>query len=357
MRITSLEIRDVRNIEHASLKPVQGFNWLFGDNGAGKTSVLESISILSTGRSFRAGKIAAVVRNNQDNLTIGAEITGGESDLSHRLGIQRGSKDTEIRIDGRSVNRISSLARLLPCVIVSTSNHELIEGGPSTRRNFLDWLLFHVEPESLGLFRRYKHALQQRNAALRANASDQLVSMWHPELIATGEKIDTARKELVKKFELKMKAVFDGRGELTTTQFLYKSGWPEGTSLEQAFCKIEPCRRRGVSTVGPHRADMLIKTGPQESRYLLSRGQQKLLAAQMKLMQVEIYSEIHRHGPVVLFDDLPSELDSAARNAVYQYLEDKGSQVFITSVENVSENLDIVSQLFHVKRGTIEKVI
>ncbi len=357
MRLTSLDVNNVRNIEHVQISPAPGFNLFFGKNGAGKTSLLEAIAILSTGRSFRSGKVGTVIRSSQDQLTISAEVRTVLELASNRIGIQRGLKETVVRINGENVNRISALAKALPCVTVSTSNHELIEGGSAGRRAFLDWMLFHVEPTAHEWFQRYRHALVQRNAALKSNSRDELIRMWHPELIETGQKIDAGRKQLLEIFKNKIgQVLLEWPGDLSP-DFHYRTGWPEGISLSDGLSRLDQCRRRGVTSVGPHRADIVVKSGQQESRYVLSRGQQKLLAAQMRLLQIEIYQENQKQAPVVLFDDLPSELDDSARLAIFNYLQKKNAQVFITSVDDVSANLQYDCELFHVEQGKVEKVI
>ncbi len=357
MRLTSLDVSCVRNLKSVSVEPGPGVNLFYGENGAGKTSLLEAIAILSTGKSFRAGKITTVVNTDEDQLIIGASIRNTVSNTTSRLGIQRSRKDTLARIDGENVKRLSMLASSLPCVIISTSNHELVEGGPAERRSFLDWLLFHVEPQFLNLSQRYRSALQQRNAALRSHAADALVTMWHAELSETGEQITAGRKRMLDKFNQYLFNISTHWSEDLKPVFSYRSGWAEDHTLSSALERLENCRRRGITTVGPHRADLLIKTENQEARYMYSRGQQKLLAIQMRLAQIEMYTEYHQQPPVVLFDDLPSELDERARKMVFRYLEERQAQVFLTSVEDVSKELHTVSHLFHVKQGEIEKVL
>ena len=120
MYLTSLDVRDVRNIVHASISPGPGFNLFYGLNGAGKTSLLESIAILSTGRSFRAGKIGSVIRSDQDSLMIAAEIRRQQDAPGDRIGLQRGRQETTVRINGQTINKISALAKSLPCAVSYT---------------------------------------------------------------------------------------------------------------------------------------------------------------------------------------------------------------------------------------------
>lgn len=357
MHLTSLDVSSVRNLGNLNLKPGKEINLIYGDNGAGKTSLLEAIAILSTGKSFRAGKITSIIRTGSELLTVSASVENQSTKNSSRLGIQRSRHDTLARVDGVNIKRLSLLATSLPTVIISTRNHELIEGGPSERRRFLDWLLFHVEPDYLNYFRRYRVALQQRNAALRARSPDDLVCMWNTELAETGELISEGRLRMLNQFSQYLVKTFQQSSGHLNPQFSYKPGWQDEKPLKQALANLDNCRRRGITTIGPHRADMLIKDNSQEVKYIYSKGQQKLIAIQMKLAQIELYIQHHHQAPVVLLDDLPSELDEQARKFVFDYLQDRGAQIFLTSVDDVSKEIHGVSKVFHMKQGEIEKVL
>lgn len=358
MRLTSLDVRSVRNLTEVTLQPEAGLNILFGDNGAGKTSLLEAISILSTGKTFRSGKISTVIQSDCDALTINGSILNDRNDTTTTVGISRDKDKTIARINGSNVQKLSELALALPCVVISAKNHELIEGGPSERRSFMDWILFHVEHDYLNQSRRYKNALNQRNAALRSGAPDSLVSSWDKELTTAGENINSSRSLILQKFDNHFKRLAAELDEEICPEFKYRRGWPEEYSLAATLKKnIANCRRIGATSSGPHRADLKIKIGVNEARYINSRGQQKLLAILMKLAQVDIYREHHQHPPVVLFDDLPSELDENARQFVFEYLQQTKVQVFLTSVDDITNEIHNVSNKFHVERGHIKKMV
>ena len=358
MHLTSLDVSCVRNLFSVSLVPEPGLNIFYGDNGAGKTSVLEAISILSSGKSFRAGKISNIIQTGQSRLLVSARVHNEIRDTQSQLGISRSKDGTEARIDGVDAKRLSELASALPCVVISTSNHELVEGGPSERRSFMDWLLFHVEPDYLSLSRRYKTALTQRNAAIRNGSSDQLIGSWDIELSSVGEIIGQSRAKMLEIFQHHFSNLTQSLDQHIQPTFVYRTGWPDELSLADALKKnIAYCRRVGTTTAGPHRADLKIKVRSSEARYINSRGQQKLLAILMRLAQVDIYIEYHKQPPILLFDDLPSELDKEARKFVFDYLQETGVQVFLTSVDDVSKEIRTVTKKFHVERGEIEKVL
>jgi len=138
----------------------------------------------------------------------------------------------------------------------------------------------------------------------------------------------------------------------------YRRGWAEGQSLAENLANcLDNCRRLGSTSTGPHRADIRLKVGGDEARYLHSRGQQKLLAILMKLVQVDLYAIHHQQAPILLFDDMPSELDEAAREFVFSYLQSASVQVFLTGVEDITNSIHGVNKTFHVKRGEIQNVV
>ena len=359
MHLTTLDITGVRNLSSVQIEPGDGINYFYGDNGAGKTSLLEAISLLSVGRSFRSGKISTIIASDSDGLIVSGLVKDSLRDTSTRVGIMRGKDTSTARIDGQNINRLSALAVAVPSVSISTSNHELIEGGPGGRRNFLDLILFHVKHTFVHLSKRYKTALAQRNAALRRGASNEMVLLWNTELAETGEAIDEQRRLVCSQVQDRLNAFAE---KLDNSEILpelqYRRGWAEGQSLSENLenC-LDNCRRLGSTSTGPHRADIKLKVGGDEARYLYSRGQQKLLAILMKLVQVDLYSKHHQQAPILLFDDMPSELDDSAREFVFSYLQSTSVQVFLTGVEDISKSIHGVSKTFHVKRGEIKNVL
>ena len=359
MHLTKLDVTGVRNLASVQIEPGDGINYFYGDNGAGKTSLLEAISLLSVGRSFRSGKISTIISNDSDELIVSGLVKDPLRDISTRVGIMRRNDASTARIDGQNIDRLSALAVAVPSVSISTRNHELIEGGPGLRRNFLDLILFHVKHTFVHLSKRYKTALSQRNAALRRGASNEMVLLWNTELAEAGEAIAEQRRLVCIQVQERLQAFAEN---LNTPDILpelqYRRGWAEGQSLSENLDScLDNCRRLGTTSTGPHRADIKLKVGSDEARYLHSRGQQKLLAVLMKLVQVDLYTAHHQQAPILLFDDMPSELDDSAREFVFSYLQSTSVQVFLTGVEDISKTIQGVSNTFHVERGQIKNVV
>jgi len=359
MHLTAIDVGGVRNLSNVHIEPENGINYFFGDNGAGKTSLLEAISLLSVGRSFRSGKISTIITSETQELTVSALVCDSDRETSQRVGISKSRDSTKVRIDGQNINRLSALALAVPSVAISTRNHELVEGGPGERRNFLDWILFHVEHTFVHLSKQYKTALSQRNAALRRGAPDDLVLLWNTELAHAGEAIAMHRQKICSEVQLRLTSFSEQLGDASILPELqYRRGWNAEQTLTETLEKsLDNCRRLGTTSAGPHRADIKLKVGGDEARYVHSRGQQKLLAILMKMVQVDLYTTHHNQAPILLFDDMPSELDGEAREFVLSYLNASSVQVFLTGVDNISESIKGVKKTFHVKQGRIQNVV
>ncbi len=358
MHLTSLDVRSVRNLQSVSIHPVPGINLFTGENGAGKTSLLEAVSLLSTGRSFRSGAISTIISAEAEELSVIGHIKNELTGSSCISGISRSRDALLAKIDGQTIARLSELASALPCLEITARNHELIEGGPTLRRSYIDWIVFHVEHQFGDNYRRYRHALSQRNAALKIPGSDAILDSWDRELEKSGTAIHEQRLTVVEAFGNHYEAVAANLPLDYEIDFSYSAGWNREYSFAKALqVARQNCQRLGTTSVGPHRADLRIRVKKQDVRYMNSRGQQKLLAIVMKLVQCEIYKQHHGHPPIVLFDDMSSELDDIAQEYVVSHLKKLGVQVFLTAISDMTVGKSLIDQRFHVEQGLIGKVI
>ena len=352
MALSRVEIRNLRVIREAVLEPVEGVNLVIGRNGAGKTSLLEAIYLLGRGRSFRASTVSPVVREGEECV----EVVGTARQPRRIVaGIRRCTKRTDIRINGETVHRMSELARLFPVQIISPRSHELLERGPEYRRRFLDWGLFHVEPQYLSLLSRYQRTLRQRNEALK-NPRHSFGDEWDEQLASHGEPIQTMRASYVRSLHRATMSVLEALGRDLEISFTLYQGWPAGSSLRECLkARREADRGQQHTTAGPHRCDLRVKVGDQHAERRLSRGQQKILVFAMIVAQLRLVAKDRQDQPILLVDDLPAELDEASRAAVLQYLEDVGAQVFVTSLdEGVAKNC-AEPAMFHVEHGHLTR--
>ncbi len=366
MRVTRLDIGNLRRFERASLLPGPGINLLTGDNGAGKTSVLEALHLMAYGRSFRGRVRDGLVRAGADALEVYVEwreepTTSDGVDNTGRLrraGLRHSGQQWQGRLDGEDVAHLGDLCAALVVVTVEPGSHELIVGSSEIRRRFVDWGLFHVEPRFLPLWRRYARALKQRNALLKRRVADQQMDAWEAELAQAGEAITQQRQSYIEALQPRVShlvnALLPAAG---TCGLAYQPGWRrEELSLADALLLTrERDVAAGFTSVGPHRADWRIDYSGIPGRSALSRGQGKLSALAALLAQAEHHADVRGDWPVVALDDLASELDQTHQRRVLERLEATPAQVFITGTERPALLNETVKDVvrFHVEQGQL----
>lgn len=364
MRITALDVRDVRCIAAAALEPSAGVNLIVGNNAAGKTSLLESIHLLATGRSFAASRPSRMIRSGGGPLRVVARVQEGPPPSRlHRLGIERNTTGpAEMRVDGESIGRIAELARLLPVVAVHPDSHELVSGGPGGRRRLLDQGLFHVEQSFHAVWQRYRRSLAQRNALLRSSSGSLgELAAWETELAEAGMRMDALRQAYV----AELGRVITRRapplvGEEAAITLDYRRGWPEGRNLRESLQQSRARdREQATTTLGPHRADLVLRWNERNSRQRVSRGQQKLLVYLLRLAQAEQLARTTGEGCILLLDDPAAELDSERRARVLDLAVDVGAQIFITALETgmIPRGSMGTHSVFHVEQGRVREVV
>jgi len=358
MRVTRLSARNVRRLADVELRPGPGINLIVGDNGAGKTSVLEALHLLAYGRSFRGRVRDGLIRTGTDAVEVFAEWREQASDRNRRAGLRHAGQRWEGRLDGESVSQLGDLCAALAVVTFEPGSHALVAGGGEPRRRLIDWGLFHVEPGFLGLWRRYNRALKQRNALLKARARDQQLDAWDHELAEAGEPLSRYRQTYVETLEpLLQRIAVEWVPALGLPRMHFHPGWArESLSLADALLIArDRDLANGFTSVGPHRADWRIDYAALPGREALSRGQSKLTSLSILMAQAEHLAQASGEWPVMAFDDLASELDRGHQARVLQRLVESGTQVFITGTE-APANL-IASQaeiaMFHVEHGVL----
>ena len=358
MRVASIEIRHLRILDCIGLEFGSRVNLLVGANGSGKSSLLEAVHILGSGRSFRSHRLRDVVTHGKSTLRIVGRTTGSDG-ISETTGIEHTSDGLRIRRSGVDIRAASELAALLPTVTVTPDSHRLITDGADLRRRIVDRLLFHVEPTYLKHHRRYRRALRQRNAAIRCGAGVSDLGGWDAELAEAGEVLTEQRVRYLGRALRTMNQVVGALvGKPVDLEF-YR-GWDSDLSLAQACeCSLTDDRARGHTQAGPHRADLRFTIGGRPLRHSLSRGEAKLFVTAVAVAQVLDLTSVLGHPPVVLVDDIASELDSDSRGRCLAELNATGAQLFLTAVPDVGmDRSDVKAErLFHVERGHIRQVL
>lgn len=359
MRLEQLRIRGLRCLSDADLALEAGINVFVGDNGAGKTSVLEAAFLLSHARSFRSGAKDVLLQRGAAGLSIFAELRH-DDDRRVKLGLGRSGARWEARVDGENV-AIGQLVRDCAVVCFEPGSHELIAGAAEERRRYLDWGVFHVEQLFLPAWRRYQRALKQRNSLLRSGdvIDDALLEPWEAELTLAGSLIDTQRQAYLNLLRPKLAAeVAELLPELGAIELRYKRGWAEGRELADEL-RSQRGRdiARGHTALGVHRADWSLAFEQAPLREHLSRGQEKLTALACVLAQATLFAERRGEWPIVALDDLASELDMTHQASVVRRLRAAGAQVLLTGTEWPTALQAVPTRVFHVEQGVIAPLL
>lgn len=356
--LTRLEVSSFRNLAEIKLDLSQQLNLVFGLNGSGKTSILEAINLLATGKSFRSSLVDPLIMEGQSSATVFAQTGDHKS-----IGLNRPRKQKhQLRLNGVNQTNWDDVARELPVQVLDAGAFQLLEGGPKARRRFMDWGVFHVEPGFLEQWRRVRKCLSHRNQLLKLSRvpEDELL-VWDNELSDASNRVHQHRQayldRLLPLFHQTYEDVFGQPSDKLSINYL--CGWDSGLDLSSLLAGNRPQDiKYGSTQLGPHRADISIKMGNRKALEILSRGQQKLLICALKFTQGRLLAEAVSRSCTYLVDDLPAELDSNNRQLVLNYLTQSGGQVFMTSVEEGALDFAAsgVSDLakFHVERGIIQ---
>lgn len=355
--IEKLNVTAVRNVQNLDIDPAPTINVLYGENGSGKTSILESIHLLASGRSFRTSKLDPLINMDKEEAVVFARLSNG-----NEVGLSKSRRQNhKLRYRSENQRNWENVARELPVQILDSNSFLLLEGGPKSRRQFLDWGVFHVEHGFVENWRRSKKSIANRNLLLKQRSLDLAqISAWDSELCLSAEEVHRARAEYFETFLPLFIQVYKNMNgvEADSLSIEYERGWDEDKALDSVLAaNREIDLRYGATQNGPHRADLIFKIGRIKAVDILSRGQQKILVSSMKIAQGLLLSEALDRKCIFLVDDLPAELDHENRSAVLSQLLDMGGQVFVTSVEisSILDSLPEASKMakFHVERGTI----
>ena len=350
--IHRFKVSDFRCIESADLTFSPDFNLVYGSNASGKTSLLEALAYLGRGKSFRGASTSNLVRHGAEAFVLFGETRWEGS--GRRLGVRNSRDGLEVRVDGSGEGGVAALADALPLQVIDPEIHNLVAGGPEQRRRFLDWVAFHVEHDHLQAWRRFRRALKQRNAALRAGSGAAAIRSWNAEFVELSALLDESRRRAL---EMAADSLVEyGVGLLgTELGFEYQQGWNKDRSLERALEEgLARDLQHGSTQHGPHRGDLKISYDEKQARKLVSRGQQKLLASAMILAATDTAQTAVERPLLLLLDDPAAELDSDSLSRLLAAVSGLGCQVIATSLEKASLDTPAGAAVFHVERGSLK---
>jgi DNA replication and repair protein RecF len=329
MTLRRMQVTDFRCLHQAELDLDPQFTLISGANASGKTSLLESIYLLGRGRSFRTRRLDHLIRTGCERLIVVGEV---EIPARVTLGIEGSKAGMRAKIGGERASSLAELATAFPVQIIDPEVHRLIEEGPSRRRRFLDWGVFHVEPSFVVHWQNYRQALKQRNAALKARQPRSVVSAWDADLVRYGDLLTEARSRYVAQLTTEGQAVSKA---LLGMEFGlgYRVGWDANLTLREALDRSWANDQEfGSTQVGPQRAELSLRLDGLAVKDRISRGQQKLLAAALLIAQLKLFPEHSPVQPTLLLDDPAAELDSERLAELIHEVRAQAVQLIVTTL-------------------------
>lgn len=300
------------------------------------------------GRSFRAQNLSELCGRQRPGWNAFVE-TG-----AHRVGIGWTREGIELRLNETHHARVADVVKAVPLQLIDPLTHRLLDEGPAYRRSFIDWGVFHVEHDFLGIWRRYQRALKQRNTALRDELDDRAVQAWNEELALTAVQMDAKRQSHVDATATRLSAWALRLLGTDQVRCEWQRGWPEGEDFREVLDRsLGQHRRTGSTAQGPHRAELKITLADSKVKGRVSRGQQKMLVAAMVLAQSELLVRKGISPPILLLDDFASELAPEFQSRLAAGLSSYPGQKFVTAFDIPPSFASHEAGLFHVEHGTI----
>jgi DNA replication and repair protein RecF len=354
MQLVRLKANSFRNLVDLDLEFSPRFNFIYGPNGSGKSSLLEAIYFLSLGRSFRSSLASRAIQYDAKSFSLFSLILG---QCSTTLGLEKIRQGkTKIKI-GNNNNSISELAKLLPLQLINPNSYQLLSGGPRARRQFIDWGVFHVEPQFFRVWQRFQQILKQRNSALQQQIPMSQIKIWDIELIEAANEITLLRENYVQQLTPLINELMSKLLTLQGLSIDFYQGWDKKISLDSILISsMSRDYKLAYTQFGPHRADLLIKLNGNPVHEVLSRGEQKLLTCALQLAQGLLLKKITAKSCIYLFDDLFAELDPSKQNILMHLLHSLEAQVFITAIEKTlikKLETSALGKIFQIKQGKI----
>ncbi len=341
MIVEKLQLNSYRNIKKASLEFSERFNFITGRNAQGKTNLLEAIHIFSLGRSFRTRRSTELIMFGSEHFFL--RLTGrSDTGVGFRLemGVERSGK-MRLSVNGKQMKGASEIIGFMPSVIFSPRDVELSSGPPAGRRTYLDYTAAQVSPGFLADLKDYRQALKQRNSLLRAAAvggalDEAQLEVWNEAFARKGAAVVEGRKEMLGVIAERAREIFsEVLGRVDGLELAYRCSYDSGAGSEDTLraallAARESERRRGYTLAGPHYDDVAMRIDGEDVRRYASQGRRRLLAVVLKLAQADVIMARRGERPVVLLDDIFSELDPGVVSGVRNMLSDR-YQSFITS--------------------------
>ena len=360
MIIKSLELSDYRNYDSLTIEFCNGTNILYGDNAQGKTNILEAIYVSATTKSHKGSKDKDIVHFNKEEAHIRTNIEkdGVPSRIDMHL---RKNKSKGIAVDGHKLKKAADLLGLCNVVFFSPEVLGIIKNGPSERRRFVDMELCQLDQFYLYNLNNYNKIVNQRNTLLKDMYFNpqlrETLNIWDMQLVSYGSKIIERRKLFVDQLN---EIIYDIHKKLSGGKEEIRIVYEPDVKIEEFEKELSLNQDRDIkakmTTVGPHRDDFSFMIADTDIRKFGSQGQQRTAALSLKLSEIEIVKKITKDTPILLLDDVLSELDSNRQNYLLNSIGDIQTIITCTGLEEFVNNRFEINRVFHVSNGEVKQM-
>jgi DNA replication and repair protein RecF len=342
LHLNKIKLSNFRNLKDQSVDLQEGMNVLLGENGQGKTNFLEAIYFLATLRSFRSASVKDVIRFGDDQAEVSGQVDAAGIPIDLRVQLKGNSR--RLWVGQRSVGAAKDFLGQLKVVAFTPDDLAMIKGGPALRRKFMDRAAFLFDPLHLTRIRDFNQALKSRNRLLRDGQRDgvqkELIDSFSQTMAESGAEVSRARMEVIGRVGVHAKAIVSGMtpgsGE---TKIEFEPGWEIGEGatstslLRQLRYGLKQDLRRGLTGIGPQQDDFDAELGGSSARKFASQGQQRIMAVALLLAVVQELIFCGGERPVILLDDVSSELDAGRRRMLFERVGELGGQVLVTTTD------------------------
>lgn len=353
MTLRVLKGRDFRGFSCFQVECHPELNFFVGPNGGGKTSLLEAIYLMGRGKSFRTMRRHHLWRRGTNGFFLQAQV----SDHLRRnipVTLNGTSSGLRYRIDGEPIQALSQLPSILPAQFIDPRTSPLVSGTPADRRRFMDWGLFHVEPQFYGYWRNYQRAIDQRNIALRNECPDRELSGWEELIVNYGQLLHELRENYLAGLQPFLSYCLSRLKCPEHLDYRYHPGWPREKNLMEALTDSRVRDRvQGLTSIGPHRADLSIRIDGHPAVSQLSRGEEKRITFSFLFAQINHLYQCTGQQPLALIDDPIAELDDLSWKLLAELLMELPAQRFVAVIHPNHIQPKNSGIMFHVEQGML----
>lgn len=360
MYVESIELENYRNYRNVKVEFGRNTNILYGNNAQGKTNILESIYMAATTKSHRGSKDRDIIRIGEDESHI--RLFVNKQDISHRIDMHlRKNKNKGVAIDEIPIRRAIELYGLLNVIFFSPEDLTIIKNGPAERRRFMDLELCQISRLYYQNLSSYNKILNQRNNLLKQiyynkNLMDTL-DVWNTQLVDSGVRIIKERRNFI---EMMNEIIGDIHSRLTSgrekLEIIYECNVDEDSFEKALQEKLETDLRYSSTQSGPHRDDISFLINGIDARKYGSQGQQRTVALSLKMAEIKLVKRIINDNPILLLDDVMSELDTSRRDALIEEIKDIQTIITCTGYDDFIKQQIIINNVYSVVEGTATRV-